>query len=76
MRDLKPGDRVKITGPWVKYPGGAYNGGLEYIGKIAVVEECSEKVPGWTVRLRIGSGQAELFLWWCRENLRAMPRSK
>ena len=67
MRDLKPGDRVKITGSQRAY--GTF--GMIFIGRIAIVMDFLEsgtpiiKLDSWNV------GQT-----WCRENLRALPRRK
>ena len=67
MRDLKPGDRVKITGPWGK----SSSLGGEYVGKTAIVMGFHDsgtpmiKIYGWPE-----------CLYWLRENLRALPRRK
>ena len=63
MRDLKVGDRVKITGPWL--PGGGV--GLWKIGDIEVVIKVEAKETLLPILL-------EGNYWWCRENLRALPR--
>ena len=60
MRDLKKGDRVKITGPCRP----SENFG---IGDIEVVISIDATDRGLPVLLKSG-------YWWCRENLRALPR--
>ncbi len=68
MRDLKPGDRVKITGPWEATD---KKGGASLIGRFATVEGFLDTgkpkivIDGWSD-----------WLSWCRENLRALPRRK
>ena len=68
MRDLKPGDRVKITGPWSRTTHGNM-----LIGKFAIVQAVvkSHILP---IELLIDGWGSTLY--WCRENLRALPRGK
>ena len=68
MRDLKPGDRVKITGPW-----GVGNAtSLGEVGRIAVVISIGEGTTPIELKIYSHFGTST----WCRENLRAMPRRK
>ena len=70
MRDLKPGDRVKITGPWGP-KGSEFNGGDKYIGRFATVVMSGSYRPNIDI-----DGSEFKFLSWLRENLRALPRRK
>ena len=68
MRDLKPGDPLKIIGPWVDGFGGG-----NWIGEYATVVSVAER--SWmAVEIRIVKWK--ITLNWCRENLRALPRPK
>ena len=63
-RELKVGDRVKITGPW----GFEYDGGSNRIGDIVTVISVD---LGDTEGLPI---ELDNLYWWRRDNLRALPR--
>ena len=65
MRDLKPGDRVMITGPQSI----TSDMGAKYIGQITTVGGFLEE---GTPRIKIDGWLAP----WCRENLRALPRPR
>ena len=69
MRDLKPGDRVRITGPWLTKGGG----GQDYIGKLATVRKYW---AGQIMPVEIEIDGMAMILFWRRENLRALPRRK
>ena len=69
MRDLVPDDRVKIIGPWSTDS----VLGHQYIGKLATVRGLW---MGTGTRFKLEIDGVVEFLWWCRENLRALPRRK
>ena len=68
-RELKVGDQVKITGPWVV--GGDYFSGGLLVGESATViqPEFPDSLSPITIMTR-----DELKWHWCRKNLRALPR--
>lgn len=72
-RNLKPKDRIKITGPW-RLDASRYDRGVgnEYIGMEAiVVEVLSKPDQRWpTVLIRLGSHERRFP----REHLKAYPR--
>ena len=71
-RKLAGGDRVEITGAWKLDTEG--NSGEEYIGRFATVDRIDGS-PGMSVRILIDESTG--FHWyWCRENLRALPRKE
>ena len=72
-RKLVPEDRVRIIGPWLADAKG--NGGQKHIGKTAVVLGV---LPGseMPIALKIPDDYGKIRLYWCRENLRALPRKE
>ncbi len=68
-RELVVGDRVKITGPWNN---GGSTGGEDLIGSRATVVKFNDLL-GVGIRLD-GDPPDKSPWWWCRENLRALPR--
>ena len=74
-RELIPGDRVRITGPWASKENGG-DGGIEHIGKIANVIHISQD---WDMPILIhihGWLDTTANMHWSREHLRALPRRK
>ncbi len=66
LRKLVKDDRVKITGPWMIDSDG--DCGENQIGNIETVARAF-KPDSNGLSVRLGSGY-----YWCRENLRALPR--
>ncbi|KKN53597.1 hypothetical protein LCGC14_0600930 [marine sediment metagenome] len=72
-RELRKGDRVKITGPWSVLG----STGLQFVGKYAIVIHVRDKpTDRMGIHIHIDGDKANLIYHWCRQNLRALPRRK
>ncbi len=69
-RELVPGDRVKIVGPWDTHT----RNGEGYIGRIATV--LRNLGPKSRAPIPINIDTKSTPYYWCRENLRALPRKE
>ncbi len=79
-RKLIKGDRVKIIGPWSNRPNVNKDEGFKHIGKNATVinpdrsSEYPEMKLHMNVDILIDGHNTDCTFYWCRKNLRALPR--